>query len=201
MSERPIILKVYSRNVINLTLIDLPGITRVPVGDQPKDIEVIIRRMVLKFIRQPNCIIMAVTAANTDLANSDAIQMAREVDPDGLRTVGVITKLDLMDQGTDAYEILTNKLIPLRLGYVGVINRGQCDIETRKDMQKQWRDEDAFMRAHYASIADVNGTRYLREKLNGLLLQHIKTCLPNIITKVNEFKAEKVWVVRRRRQE
>lgn len=201
VSERPIILKVYSRNVINLTLIDLPGITRVPVGDQPKDIEVIIRRMVLKFIRQPNCIIMAVTAANTDLANSDAIQMAREVDPDGLRTVGVITKLDLMDQGTDAYEILTNKLIPLRLGYVGVINRGQRDIETRKDMQKQWRDEDAFMRAHYASIADVNGTRYLREKLNGLLLLHIKTCLPNIITKVNEFKAEKVWVVRRRRQE
>ena len=183
---------MFSPNVINLTLIDLPGITRVPVGDQPKDIEVIIRRMVLKFIRQPNCIIMAVTAANTDLANSDAIQMAREVDPEGLRTVGVITKLDLMDQGTDAYEILTNKLIPLRLGYVGVINRGQKDIETRKDMQMQWRDEDRFMRAHYASIAEVNGTRYLREKLNGLLLQHIKMCLPNIITKVNEFKAEKL---------
>ena len=192
VSERPIILKVYSANVINLTLIDLPGITRVPVGDQPKDIEVIIRRMVLKFIRQPNCIIMAVTAANTDLANSDAIQMAREVDPDGLRTVGVITKLDLMDRGTDAYDILSNKLIPLRLGYVGVINRGQKDIDTRKSMQLQWQDEDAFLRRHYASIADVNGTRYLREKLNTLLLQHIKLCLPTIITKVNEFKAEKV---------
>lgn len=165
---------------------------RVPVGDQPKDIEVIIRRMVLKFIRQPNCIIMAVTAANTDLANSDAIQMAREVDPDGLRTVGVITKLDLMDRGTDAYDILSNKLIPLRLGYVGVINRGQKDIDTRKSMQLQWQDEDAFLRRHYASIADVNGTRYLREKLNTLLLQHIKLCLPTIITKVNEFKAEKV---------
>ena len=166
----------------------------VAVGDQPKDIEVIIRRMVLKFIRQPNCIIMAVTAANTDLANSDAIQMAREVDPDGLRTVGVITKLDLMDRGTDAYEILTNKLIPLRLGYVGVINRGQRDIETRKNMQLQWRDEDAFLRGHYGSIAHLHGTRYLREKLNGLLLKHIKMNLPSIVTKVEEFKAEKVYV-------
>ena len=97
-----------------------------------------------------------------------------------------------MDRGTDAYDILSNKLIPLRLGYVGVINRGQKDIDTRKSMQLQWQDEDAFLRRHYASIADVNGTRYLREKLNALLLQHIKLCLPTIITKVNEFKAEKV---------
>ena len=163
------------------------------MGDQPKDIEVIIRRMVLKFIRQPNCIIMAVTAANTDLANSDAIQMAREVDPEGLRTVGVITKLDLMDRGTDAMDILCNRVIPLRLGYVGVINRGQRDIETRKSMQMQWQDEDAFLREHYASIAGQNGTRFLREKLNQLLLQHIKLCLPSIITKVNAFKAEKLW--------
>lgn len=163
----------------------------VPVGDQPKDIEVIIRRMVLKFIRQPNCIIMAVTAANTDLANSDAIQLAREVDPEGLRTVGVITKLDLMDRGTDAYGILTNRLIPLRLGYVGVINRGQRDIDSRKNMQQQWRDEETFLRQNYPDIAGRNGTRFLREKLNALLLQHIRQCLPSIITRVNEFKAEK----------
>ena len=162
------------------------------MGDQPKDIEVIIRRMVLKFIRQPNCIIMAVTAANTDLANSDAIQMAREVDPEGLRTVGVLTKLDLMDRGTDAFEILSNRVIPLRLGYVGVINRGQKDIDTRKSMAKQWRDEEEFLRTRYASIARVNGTRFLREKLNQLLLNHIKVGLPAIITKVKEFKAEKM---------
>lgn len=152
----------------------------------------IIRRMVLKFIRQPNCIIMAVTAANTDLANSDAIQLAREVDPEGLRTVGVITKLDLMDAGTDAAAILSNQLIPLRLGYVGVINRSQRDIDTRKAMQQQWRDEDAFLRRFYPAVAAVNGTRFLREKLNALLLQHIQQALPSIITKVNDFKAEKM---------
>lgn len=201
VSERPIILKIHSPSVINLTLIDLPGITRwvrrslltasVPVGDQPRDIEVIIRRMVLKFIRQPNCIIMAVTAANTDLANSDAIQLAREVDPEGLRTVGVITKLDLMDRGTDAYAILTNRLIPLRLGYVGVVNRGQRDIDARKDMRRQWRDEERFLRENYPEIAEQHGTRLLREKLNALLLRHIRRCLPSIVARVRAFRSEK----------
>ena len=65
ISDKPITLKIYSKNVLNLTLIDLPGITRVPVGDQPKDIEQLIRRMILKFITPKNAIILAVTAANT----------------------------------------------------------------------------------------------------------------------------------------
>lgn len=83
---------------------------KVPVGDQPKDIEQQIRQMVLtcavhtsqnlvivyRYISKPNTIILAVTAANTDLSTSDAIQMARQVDATGVRTLGVITKLDLM---------------------------------------------------------------------------------------------------------
>lgn len=54
-----------------------------PVGDQPKDIEVQIRDLILKHISNPNCIILAVTAANTDMATSEALKVAREVDPDG----------------------------------------------------------------------------------------------------------------------
>jgi len=99
ISPEPIILKVSSPNVLNLTLVDLPGITRVPVGDQPLDIEDQIRRMVLDNISNQNAIILAVTAANTDLANSDALQMAKIADPEGQRTIGVLTKLDLMDRG------------------------------------------------------------------------------------------------------
>lgn len=67
-----------------------------PVGDQPKDIEKQIRDMLLKYISRPSCVILAVTAANTDLANSDGLKMAREVDPEGTRTIGVLTKVDLM---------------------------------------------------------------------------------------------------------
>ena len=69
--------------VLNLTLIDLPGMTKIAVGDQPQDIEMQIRDMLLQFITKPNCLILAVTPANTDLANSDALKIAREVDPQG----------------------------------------------------------------------------------------------------------------------
>jgi replication fork clamp-binding protein CrfC len=62
ISDKSINLKIYSSHVLNLTLVDLPGITRVPVGDQPKDIEQQIRRMILKFISPKNAIILAVTA-------------------------------------------------------------------------------------------------------------------------------------------
>ena len=96
ISPQPINLRIFSPNVVTLTLVDLPGLTKVPVGDQPKDIEKQIRDMVLKFISKPSCIILAVTAANTDLANSDGLKLAREVDPEGLRTIGVLTKIDLM---------------------------------------------------------------------------------------------------------
>ena len=71
--------------MLNLTLIDLPGMTKVPVGDQPPDIERQIRDMLLHFITQENCLILAVTPANADLANSDALKIAKEVDPEGTR--------------------------------------------------------------------------------------------------------------------
>ena len=71
-----------------MTLVDLPGITKVPVGDQPTDIEVRVRKMVLDFIQHPTCIILAVSPANQDIVNSDALEMARQVDPEGHRTIG-----------------------------------------------------------------------------------------------------------------
>lgn len=83
VSEKQIRLKITSPNVLNMTLVDLPGITKVPVGDQPNDIEARIRKMVMTHISQQNCIILAVTPANSDLATSDALQMAREADPAG----------------------------------------------------------------------------------------------------------------------
>lgn len=109
ISPAPINLRIYSPNVLTLTLVDLPGLTKVPVGDQPRDIERQIRDMVLKQIQKPNAIILAVTAANVDLANSDGLQLAREVDPEGQRTIGVLTKIDLMDSGTTVVE-LSNRL-------------------------------------------------------------------------------------------
>ncbi|XP_049331713.1 dynamin-3 isoform X7 [Astyanax mexicanus] len=186
ISPIPINLRVYSPNVLNLTLIDLPGMTKVAVGDQPHDIEHQIRDMLMQFITKESCLILAVTPANTDLANSDALKIAKEVDPQGLRTIGVITKLDLMDEGTDARDILENKLLPLRRGYIGVVNRSQKDIDGRKDIRAALAAERKFFLSHpaYRHIAERMGTPHLQKTLNQQLTNHIRDTLPGLRSKL-----------------
>ncbi|XP_046872839.1 LOW QUALITY PROTEIN: dynamin-2-like [Hypomesus transpacificus] len=186
ISAVPINLRVFSPNVLNLTLIDLPGMTKVAVGDQPVDIEQQIREMLMQFITKESCLILAVTPANTDLANSDALKIAKEVDPQGLRTIGVITKLDLMDEGTDARDILENKLLPLRRGYIGVVNRSQKDIDGRKDIKAALAAERKFFLSHpgYRHLAERMGTPHLQKTLNQQLTNHIRDTLPGLRSKL-----------------
>ncbi|KAM8878712.1 dynamin-2 isoform 1-T1 [Spinachia spinachia] len=186
ISSIPINLRVYSPNVLNLTLIDLPGMTKVAVGDQPQDIEHQIREMLMQFITKESCLILAVTPANTDLANSDALKISKEVDPQGLRTIGVITKLDLMDEGTDARDILENKLLPLRRGYIGVVNRSQKDIDGKKDIRAALAAERKFFLSHpgYRHIAERMGTPHLQKTLNQQLTNHIRDTLPGLRSKL-----------------
>ncbi|KAJ3281876.1 vacuolar protein sorting-associated protein 1 [Borealophlyctis nickersoniae] len=186
VSAQPINLRVYSPNVLTLTLVDLPGLTKVPVGDQPKDIEKQIRDMIMKYITKSNAIILAVTPANTDLANSDGLKLAREVDPEGVRTIGVLTKVDLMDHGTDVVDILAGRVIPLRLGYVPVVNRGQRDIEVKKRISAALEAERNFFENHqaYKSKAQYCGTPFLARKLNMILMHHIRNTLPEIKAKI-----------------
>ena len=73
ISTQPINLKIYSPRVVNLTLVDLPGMTKIPVGTQPLDIEVQIRTTILKYIQNPNALILAVTGANTDMSTSEGM--------------------------------------------------------------------------------------------------------------------------------
>ncbi|XP_056143365.1 dynamin-3 isoform X1 [Lampris incognitus] len=186
ISSIPINLRVYSPHVLNLTLIDLPGMTKVAVGDQPVDIEHQIRDMLLQFITKESCLILAVTPANTDLANSDALKIAKEVDPQGVRTIGVITKLDLMDEGTDAKDILENKLLPLRRGYIGVVNRSQKDIDGKKDIRAALAAERKFFLSHpgYRHMAERMGTPHLQKTLNQQLTNHIRDTLPGLRSKL-----------------
>jgi len=192
ISRKAISLKIYSPNVINLTLVDLPGMTRVPVGDQPKDIEKQIRDMILEYISEPTAIILAVTAANTDLANSDALMLAREVDPSGNRTIGVLTKIDIMDKGTNAMDMLLGKVVPLQMGYVGVINRSQGDIAAKLPIRSALENERKFFRQHplYRSIASRCGTQFLAKSLNKILMHHIRDTLPELKQKINKMLTE-----------
>jgi len=196
VNPKSINLKIYSPNVLDLTLVDLPGLTKVPVGDQPDDIEKLIRAMVYSFVEKKNALILAVHAANTDLATCDALQIARRVDPTGARTIGVVTKLDLMDEGTNALDVLTNKTIPLRHGYVGVVNRSQANIKANQALEVSRKEEEEFFAKHeaYSHIARHHGSRVLAKKLSQLLLQHIRETLPDIrnqlTTKLSQVHAE-----------
>ncbi|KAI3863296.1 hypothetical protein MKW98_029594, partial [Papaver atlanticum] len=187
VSDKQIRLKIYSPNVLDITLVDLPGITKVPVGDQPSDIEARIRTMILSYIKHPSCLILAVTPANSDLANSDALQIAGTADPDGNRTIGVITKLDIMDRGTDARNLLLGKVIPLQLGYVGVVNRCQEDIIQNRSIKDALAYEEKFFRNRpvYSSLSDQCGVPQLAKKLNQILVQHIKTLLPDLKARIS----------------
>uniref|UniRef100_A0AAQ5XP51 Interferon-induced GTP-binding protein Mx n=1 Tax=Amphiprion ocellaris TaxID=80972 RepID=A0AAQ5XP51_AMPOC len=190
ISPEPIYLKIFSPKVLNLTLVDLPGITKVPVGDQPEDIEAQVQEMILSFISNPNSLILAVSPANSDLATSDALKLAREVDPDGRRTLLVISKLDLMDAGTDALEVLLGRVIPVRLGIIGVVNRSQHDINTQKSLEDSMRDEQAFLQRHYPSLVSRAGSRYLAKTLSRLLMHHIRDCLPDLKTRVTVLSSQ-----------
>lgn len=162
----PINLKIFSPKVVNLTVVDLPGITKVPVGDQPEDIEIQIRNLMFKYIANPNSIILAVHAANTDFATSEAVKLAREVDPDGRRTLAVITKIDLMDAGTDAVDVLLGRVIPVKLGIIGIVNRSQQDIINNKSIEDAIKDEALYLQRKYPSIATKNGSGFLAKTLN-----------------------------------
>ncbi|MCH0629086.1 dynamin family GTPase [Kocuria palustris] len=187
ISRLPINLKIYSTRVLNLTLIDLPGLTKIPVGDQPSDIERQTRNLIMEYISKPNCIILAVSPANVDLVNSESLKLARQVDPTGKRTVGILTKLDLMDQGTNAVDILKGNVYPLKLGFIGIVNRSQQDIADNKLLDDSLFTEQQFFVNHpaYRLMLNKCGTKYLASTLNKILMNHIRERLPDIKAKLN----------------
>ena len=191
--SEPIYLRIFSNHVINLTLVDLPGVTKNPVGDQPKDIEKQISNLIYDFISKENTIILAISPANADIANSDALKMARKVDPKGERTFGVITKIDLMDEGTDALELLQGQIYPLKLGYIGVVCRSQKDILDNKAISDAIKSEEKFFKTHplYHKMSHNLGIRALSSKLNALLIRHIKKTLPQIRDKITSIMSQK----------
>lgn len=125
--------------------------------------------------------------ANVDLVNSEALKLARHVDPMGRRTIGVLTKLDLMDHGTNALDILSGRVYPLKLGFIGVVNRSQQDIQLNKPLSDALEAEREFFRMHpaYRNMATRCGTQYLAKTLNTTLMAHIRERLPDIKARLN----------------
>lgn len=187
INRQPINLKIYSPHVLSLTLVDLPGLTKVPIGDQPTDIEKQTRSLISEYIAKPNSLILAVSPANVDIVNSEALKLARYVDSMGKRTIGVLTKIDLMDHGTNALDILSGRVYPLKLGFIGVVNRSQQDIQGNKSLADALKDEADFFRHHpsYRNMASRCGTQFLAKSLNNTLMAHIRERLPDIKARLN----------------
>ena len=139
--DKPLIINIYSPTCPDLTILDLPGISKVPIGDQPKNIEEITKNMTIKYIINPYTIILCAISSNQDITISDGLYLYKQFDYLGERTLSVLTKVDLMDKGTNCKEILSNKLIPLKYGYIAVKNRSKLDsinnISVKEGLEKE----------------------------------------------------------------
>ena len=187
--DKPIVLNVYSQTCPDLTLVDLPGVTRVPIAGQPKNIEEVTKTMCRRYASDPLTIILCVIAANSDIATSDGLMLAKEIDTTGSRTIGVLTKLDIMDHGTDARKALLNEEIPLKLGYVGVKNRSKQDLINKTTMAETQRKEKEFFKSHpaYKNLpAGHLGTEVLINKLTKIYFKIIRENLPKIVKAIND---------------
>lgn len=115
--------------------------------------------------------------------------MARELDPKGIRTIGVITKIDIMDSGTNAKRMLEGKDVQLRLGFIGIKNRSQQDIIDRITVKAAIEKEQLYFSTHpvYSSMnQQVLGIFNLTTKLTKILFTHIKHSLPEIMKEIRD---------------
>ncbi|KIJ52617.1 hypothetical protein M422DRAFT_223248 [Sphaerobolus stellatus SS14] len=186
VSNDPIDLRIYSSNVPDLTLIDLPGYIQISSLDQPETLKDKIASLCEKYIREPN-IILAVCAADVDLANSPALRASRKVDPLGLRTIGVITKMDLVppDQGS---AVLSGNRYPLHLGYVGVVCKPKGKKTSESTSLVARRAEEDYFGAHKehfgSSTSLLVGTDTLRRRLMDVLESSMASSLHGITNAV-----------------
>uniref|UniRef100_A0A671MWB0 Si:dkeyp-110c12.3 n=1 Tax=Sinocyclocheilus anshuiensis TaxID=1608454 RepID=A0A671MWB0_9TELE len=179
-------LEITSPDVCDLTLIDLPGITRVPVKGQPEDIGDQIRRLILKFTSKKETINLVVVPCNVDIATTEALRMAQGVDPDGLRTLAILTKPDLIDKGAEAdiLQVLQGKVVPLKKGYTIVRCRGQSDINENVSLVEATRQEKEFFAKHtqFSYLLEEQRATIpcLSTRLTKELVEHIKSSLPSL---------------------
>ncbi|XP_030433267.1 interferon-induced GTP-binding protein Mx2-like [Gopherus evgoodei] len=191
ISQEIISLEISSPNVPDLTLIDLPGIARVAVGNQPQDIGEQIKKLIKKFIAKQETINLVVVPSNVDIATTEALKMAQEVDPDGERTLGILTKPDLVDRGTESsvVDIVQNLVIHLKKGYMIVKCRGQQDICDKLTLASAIQKERVFFEQHehFRVLLDENKATIpiLAEKLTAELVEHINKSLPALEEQIN----------------
>ena len=193
ITDKPIYLRIYSPNIPNLSLVDLPGLTMVACTDkgQPKDIKDRIRNLLHTYIDDPETIILAVMPARTDIEADIALDLIKECDTEGKRTIGIMTKLDLMNEGTDITNYLENRVsrdLQLKLGYFGIKNRNKVEMSSMNVIDGL-KAEAEFFKTHriYSNnkYKDNLGIPSLCKNLSAVLVKSLKRNLPTILEKIN----------------
>lgn len=192
ISHELISLEISSPHVPDLTLIDLPGITRVPVGNQPADIGYQIKTLIRKYIFRQETINLVVVPSNVDIATTEALSMAQEVDPDGDRTIGILTKPDLVDKGTEdkVVDVVRNLVCHLKKGYMIVKCRGQQDIQDQLSLTDALHKEQDFFKEHphFRVLLEEGKATVpcLANRLTSELIFHICQALPRLENQIKE---------------
>ncbi|KAJ1386089.1 P-loop containing nucleoside triphosphate hydrolase [Sesbania bispinosa] len=186
ISSVPIHLSIYSPNVVNLTLIDLPGLTKVAVEGQPDSIVQDIENMVRSYIEKAS-ITLLIPSFNKFFTGSKS-RCVRKCE----RTFGVLTKIDLMDKGTDAVDMLEGRAYRLKYPWIGVVNRSQADINKNTDMIAARRREREYFSntPEYKHLAHRMGSEHLAKMLSKHLEAVIKSKIPGIQSLISKTIAE-----------
>lgn len=193
VSDQPINLRIVSPHVTNLSLIDLPGLTAVACTDQgqPADIKVKIQKLVGKFAQQESTLILAVMPGRSDLEADSGLELVKKYDPMGQRTIGVLTKLDLMNDAGDVIKYLENKVskdLQLKHGYYAVKNRSnkekELSVEEGLASEKAYFSEHALLGRE--TLTHKVGSPSLKRYLAHILTNAMKMSLPSIQAGINK---------------
>lgn len=189
--DKPIHIKVVSSDGPTMTLIDLPGITHLSRQNVQEDIHEATVNLVKKYIQNEQMIILCVCPALDDFANSEAIKLAKEVDPEGKRTLGVITKVDLCKNDTKIEEKLKGEEnnVQLKLGFIAVRNRTTDEVRRGITLEKLRKYEQQFFNSSpyfYGIPKRYWGIDTLIDKISELQMASIDEFIPKMLTLLKE---------------
>eukprot|EP00931_Biecheleriopsis_adriatica_P005939 TRINITY_DN107401_c0_g1_i1.p1 TRINITY_DN107401_c0_g1~~TRINITY_DN107401_c0_g1_i1.p1 ORF type:complete len:709 (-),score=155.67 TRINITY_DN107401_c0_g1_i1:241-2076(-) len=185
ISPNSIVVKAKGPDLPDLTLIDLPGLVAATGEGESGQMITEIRDMIHKHISSPRAVILCVLPANNDFHNSSILTMAKDpaCDKDGIRTIGIITKPDLADKGSESnvLQLAQNTKARLELGWHTVKLRSQQDLQTRS-LQEAEQAEELFFETDPWQALDKEsvGIPKLRERLQELLFRRVQAELPKV---------------------
>ncbi len=192
ISKKPIIMRIFSPNVPTLTLIDLPGLTSVACKDkgQPHDIKKQIIDLASSYIKNPKTLILAVMAARDDLETDMALELIKQYEPNGDRTIGIITKIDLMNKGSDVSHYLDNRIskdLQLKYGYFAIKNRSLEERISHTSLESFKIEAEYFNKnINIYNRRDRLGLQSVEGVLVNVMIDRIRSNLPLIKGSLSE---------------